>query len=219
MEDKDLLDEISSIKRIMERSTKFISLSGLSGIVAGIYALIGAGIAYEMLYESGTTYAFPERKPGFDHISQLFTNAIEGRLLLIALAVLILSIGTCIWLTARKAHRKAQSVWNQSSKALLKNGLLPLLTGGCFILILLSQGYYGIIAPGCLIFYGLALVAASQYTYGDVKWLGVTEVVLGLMTMLMPGFGLIFWAIGFGLMHILYGSIMYFKYDREDSAD
>jgi hypothetical protein len=204
MEDKDLYDEINSIKKIMERSTKFISLSGLSGILAGVYALVGAGIGYEIIYNNGAL------RGGYSIDIQLFA---------IALIVLLLSVTTGIVLTARKAQRKGQTIWNQSSRALLKNGLLPLLTGGAFILILLSDGYYHIIAPSCLIFYGLALIAASQYTYGDVKWLGITEIILGLLAMLLPGFDLMFWALGFGVMHILYGSIMYFKYDRENSAD
>jgi len=204
MEDKDLYDEINSIKKIMERSTKFISLSGLSGILAGGYALIGAGIGYEIIYGNGIL------RGGYSIDIQLFS---------IALIVLLLSITTGIALTARKAHRKGQTVWNQSSRALLKNGLLPLLTGGAFILILLLHADYHIIAPSCLIFYGLALAAASQYTYGDVKWLGITEIILGLLAMLLPGYGLLFWALGFGVMHILYGSIMYFKYDRENNAD
>jgi len=201
MEDKDLYDEINSIKKIMERSTKFISLSGLSGILAGVYALVGAGIAFLLFYPSCSS------------------GNIEIKIVVIALAVLLLSIGTGVWLTTRKASRKGQSVWNQSSQALLKNGLVPLLTGGAVILVLISDGYDGMVVPACLIFYGLALAAASQYTYGDVKWLGITEIILGLLAMVMPGYGLLFWAVGFGVMHILYGSIMYFKYDRENSAD
>jgi len=204
MEDKDLYDEISSIKKIMERSTKFISLSGLSGILAGVYALVGAASGYKIIYDNGAI------RGGYSIDVQLFA---------IALIVLILSVATGVGLTVRKAKRKNQTVWNQSSRALLKSGLLPLLTGGAFILILLSNGYFHIVAPACLIFYGLALAAASQYTYGDVKWLGITEIILGLLAMLIPGYDLFFWALGFGVMHILYGSIMYFKYDRENSAD
>jgi hypothetical protein len=205
MKDKDVLDEISSIKNIMERSTKFISLSGLSGILAGVYALIGACAAYQIIHSAGFIRSD-------DH-------TVNMQLFVIAVAVLLLSIGTGVWLTSRNARRKGQTVWNQSSRALLKNGILPLLAGGCFILILLSRGDYDIISPSCLIFYGLALAAASQYTYGDVKWLGISEIVLGLLAVLLPGFGLIFWAMGFGVMHILYGSIMYFKYDRENNAE
>lgn len=207
MEDKDLLAEISSIKSIMERSTRFISLSGLSGVLAGIYALIGAGFAYKLIYADVYTEGY-----------LCYQQDNIGKLFLIASAVLVLSIVTGIWLTFRKASKKGQLVWNQTSKSLLMSGALPLLTGGCFVLILFSQGHYSIIAPGCLIFYGLSLVAASQYTFGDVKWLGICEVGLGLVATLLPGFGLAFWAIGFGVLHILYGTIMHFKYDRESSA-
>lgn len=221
MENKDLYDEINSIKKIMERSTKFISLSGLSGIMAGVYALIGAILAYTILPPYTITRYSDLEYSHTGTIGLLYGDGYNyvGILFLIALAVLLLSIGTGIWLTARKAKRKGQTVWNQSSKALLKNGVLPLLAGGAFILILLSHGYYHIIAPSCLIFYGLALAAASQYTYGDVRWLGITEIILGLLAMMLPGFDLLFWSLGFGIMHILYGSIMYFKYDRENNAN
>lgn len=218
MENKDIYEDISSIKNIMERSTRFISLSGLSGIMAGIYALIGAAIAYALI----PTHL--ERKV-FDRLSeQPIAGTYHGQLSLIecliavALLVLLLSVSTGIWLTTRKARRHNQTVWNPSSKALLKNGILPLLTGGCFLIILLIKHHYGIIAPGCLIFYGLALAAASQYTFGDVRWLGILEIILGLIALLFPGYGLLFWAIGFGVLHILYGTIMYFKYDRGNNA-
>ena len=219
MEDKDVFDEISSIKKIMERSTRFISLSGLSGVMAGIYALIGAGLAYTLIPEYLKSYFFPypEQQTNDLHFSGgyvIFTI----KLFIIALAILILSIGTGLFLTARKARLKNQIVWNQSSKALLKTALIPLLTGGCFVLIVLLLNKNTLIAPGCLIFYGLALTAASQYTFGDVKWLGLSDIALGLIALLFPYYGLLIWALGFGVLHILYGTIMYFKYDRENSA-
>jgi hypothetical protein len=203
MEDKDLIAEISSIRNIMERSTRFISLSGLSGVMAGIYALIGTYLAYQLLYVSNDSAT----RVGYDEV-------LEGQLFLLAMAVLVFSVATGLLLTVRKAQKKGQSVWNQSSKSLLLNGALPLATGGIFTLIMLSRGYYGIIAPCCLIFYGLSLVAASKYTFGDVKWLGIFDIALGLLAAAFPGYGLFFWAFGFGVLHILYGTIMHFKYDR-----
>ncbi len=223
MENKDIYEDISSIKTIMERSTKFISLSGLSGVMAGIYALIGAGIAFMLIPRY--TLGYSEQPAASYPVKGLFYGnssghipGLDAELFLVALSVLILSISTGVWLTVRKAKRSEQTVWNPSSRALLKNGLLPLLTGGAFILILLGQRHYGIISPACLIFYGLSLVAASQYTFGDVRWLGILEIILGLLCMLVPGYGLFFWAFGFGVLHILYGSIMYFKYDRGNNA-
>jgi len=213
MEDKDLYNQISSIKKIMERSTKFISLSGLSGILAGIYALIGAWLAYEII--PANIVFVPEPNRGLFNVYSIgFISELAG----IALAVLVLSVVTGLILTIRKARRGGQTVWNQSSQALLRNGLVPLLSGGFFILMLLSHGYYSLISASCLIFYGLALTAASQYTYSDVKLLGISEIVIGMLALLIPGLGLIFWALGFGVMHILYGSVMYYKYDRESSA-
>jgi len=207
MENKDIYDDISSIKNIMERSTKFISLAGLSGVMAGIYALIGAGIAY-MIIPKYSVYA--EGSDGYTANRAGLDIVLFG----VAAAVLALSIGSAILLSARKARRQQQTIWNQSSKSLANAGLWPLFTGGCFAFILYLQHHYGTIAPTCLVFYGLALVSASKYTYGDVKWLGLLEIILGLLSLMQPGYGLYFWAFGFGVLHILYGTIMYFKYDR-----
>jgi len=206
MQEKEIYSELSSIRNLMERSAKFISLSGLSGILAGIYALIGAGIGYYLVYGSSGGLDYRDYLVNdYDIILQLF---------FVALAVLVLSLGTGIFLTVRKANRSGEKVWNTSSKKLLVNMAIPLVTGGIFILILLYRGYFGIIAPATLIFYGLALVAGSHYTFTDVKWLGIYEIVLGLIAACLPGYGIIFWTIGFGVLHIIYGSIMHFRYDR-----
>jgi len=206
MEDKEIYTELNSIRSLMERSAKVISLSGLSGIMAGMYALIGAGSGYYIVYGP---------QGGLGRRDYYITeNEIFYKLFFIAVAVLALSLTTGIWLTIRKAARKGQRVWNPASKKLLFNMAIPLITGGLFILIVLFRGYYGIVAPACLIFYGLSLVSAGHYTYDDVKWLGFLQIILGLMATLLPGYGIVFWTIGFGLLHIIYGSIMHFKYDR-----
>ncbi|MBB2149620.1 hypothetical protein [Pedobacter gandavensis] len=206
MEKQEIYSELHSIRNLMERSAKFISLSGLSGIMAGVYALIGAGIAYLLVYGQSLT---------MDYRENLLQEAeLLWNLFFVALAVLILSIGTGILLTLRKANKNNQKVWNPISKKLLFSMLVPLLTGGLLILILFYRGYYGVIAPTCLIFYGLALVGASNFTFEDVKWLGLMELILGIFAALIPGYGLLFWTIGFGLLHIIYGTIMHFKYDK-----
>ncbi len=204
MKPNDAEEDIRSIKILMERSSKFISLSGLSGVLAGIYALVGAWFAYQVLYPAPGFYWGPT---AYDYLDLV-------HLAVVAVTVLVLAIGTGIWLTARKAKKRGQRFWNPSSRGLLASMSIPLLTGGTFILIMLYHGYYGIMSPACLIFYGLSLIAGSHYTFGDIKWLGIFEILLGLTAALFPGFGLLFWATGFGFLHILYGSIMYFKYDR-----
>lgn len=206
MDNQQLHSELHSIRHLMERSAKFISLSGLSGILAGSYALIGAALGYREVYGFASKMSYRDHYVNEDTV--LF------KLVVIATVVLLLSVGTAIWLSMRKARKQRQPIWNPASRGLLKAVGVPLGTGGLFILISLVQGTYGITAPACLIFYGLALVAGSEYTYRDVKGLGILQILLGLLAACFPGYGIIFWAVGFGFLHILYGTIMYFKYDR-----
>lgn len=201
MEDKYLQD-ITEIKNMMNKSSQFISLSGLSGIMAGIYALIGAHIANGLI-ESHTSYYVTLESKTFKLI------------LLTAFLVLLFSIVTAAILTASKAKKQGEKIWNSTSKRVLVNFLIPLVTGGVFGLLLLRNGYYGLIAPVTLLFYGLACVNASKYTLRDVRYLGITIIILGLIATEFSGYALEFWALGFGVCHILYGSIMHFKYDRK----
>ena len=46
----DYLRDIGEIRSLMERSSKFISLSGWAGIFAGIYALAGVYVAINYLH-------------------------------------------------------------------------------------------------------------------------------------------------------------------------
>ena len=205
-ETKDYLKDISEIRQIMERSSSFISLSGLSGVLAGIYALIGSYIAYRIVYIERSFLA--SREVYLDEHATIF------KLSIVASIVLILAVTTGIYLTSKKSSKVSFSFSDAGFRNLMINLLIPLVTGGVFILILVSRGFYSIVAPSFLIFYGLALINGSKYTVTDIKYLGLVEIVLGLICALLPGYGLVFWATGFGLMHILYGTIMYFKYDR-----
>ena len=206
METKDYLKDIQDIKTMMNQSSRFISLSGLSGVLAGIYSLVGAWFAYKTIYFDTSTMG--------NYKNLIISQEAVYRLLGIASSVLILSILTGIILSIRKANKSNEKVWNPTSKRLVINFAIPLATGGFFILFLIEKEMLGLVAPLTLIFYGLACVNASKYTLGDVRYLGVTMILLGLLSTWFLGYGLLFWALGFGVCHILYGSIMYFKHDR-----
>lgn len=204
---KEIEEELVSIRSMMERSSKFISLSGLSGILAGVYALIGAGFAYNDLYNGIGRHHYNPHYRIVEDIEAAY-------LMILAILVLTASLLTGFILTKRKAKRNSQPIWGKVSRSLLFHLATPLITGGILIIVLINRGYFGVAAPASLIFYGLALVSASNFTYKDVRYLGLCEIVLGLIAACLPGFGLLFWAIGFGVLHIIYGSLMYFKYDK-----
>lgn len=211
MNEKDLYSELSTIRGLMERSAKFISISGISGILAGIYALIGAYVGFRASYGLSEQFSFGKE---FLYGNVLDQGNTLFRLSLIAFTVLFLSIGTGILFSLKKAKKQKQKILNHVSRSMLTAIAIPLLTGGLFVLILLGGGLYDLILPAFLIFYGLALVSGSQYTFKEIKWLGIFEIVLGIVAMQFPGYGYLLWILGFGILHIVYGSIMHFKYDR-----
>jgi hypothetical protein len=198
--------DIASIRTMMERSVKFISLSGISGVLAGIYALAGATAAYFIIHYPISPFRY--------RIYSVNNAEILWQLILVAMVVLVASIATGLILSNRKAKKYGVKLWTPTTRQLLVNLAIPLCTGGIFILILLYTGHFGIAAPACLIFYGIALIHVSPSTYDEVRYLGFTEIILGLVSALLPGYGLLFWALGFGVMHIVYGALMHFRYDK-----
>jgi len=198
--------DIESIRHLMERSVKFLSLSGLSGILSGFYALIGATVAYRIIYNPATPFEY--------HDQSVKEITVAVKLLAIAVVVLIVSLFTGYKLASAKAKKLGLKVWDATSKRLTVNLTIPLLAGGLFILILLGNGNYGVAAPACLVFYGLALINASQNLFDEVRYLGYCEIILGLIAAILPAHGLFFWAFGFGVLHIIYGAVMFKKYDR-----
>jgi hypothetical protein len=198
--------DLASIRTMMERSVKFISLSGLSGVLAGIYALAGAVAAYFIVH-----YPVP---PWHYRIFSVNEPERLWKLLMVAFLVLAASLATGLWLSHRKAKKYGLKLWGPATYKLILNLSIPLVSGGIFILIMLYSGHFGLAAPASLLFYGLALIQGSTNTFDEVRYLGYCEITLGLTGALFPGYGLLFWALGFGVLHIIYGTIMYKKYDK-----
>lgn len=208
------LSDISEIKTMMEKSSKFLSLSGLSGVVAGSIALFGAIIVF-VKFESVYSIRYGLTSPKvvgnyrFADLSEFVVFSLAT-----GLVVLVLALLSGFYFTYRKAKKQGLSLSGAVTKRLLANLSIPLVTGGLLSLILVYHHIFYLIAPITLIFYGLALVNASKFTLRDIRYLGLLEILLGLISALFVGYTLIFWAIGFGILHIIYGISMFLKYDR-----
>jgi hypothetical protein len=203
------LEALQDIRQMMKRSSRFISLSGLSGIAAGIWALVGAYFAYDWIfkyynrYDRNGTFSGPE------------FQKLKLNLFLLAGLVLALALLSAFYFTWRKTRADKVTLWNHTSKQLTLNMLVPLVAGGLFLLTMLQHNQWQYIAPGSLLFYGLALVNGSKYTLSDIRYLGISEIILGLIATQFIGQGLYFWAVGFGVLHIIYGFIMWWKNERK----
>ena len=203
MNKEKYIEDLSDIKNIMSKSSRFISLGGMSGIAAGVVSLVAAYAAYITVYE-GQNYL------GYRKVVLADKTVIT--LILIAAITIILTTVLGIYFTAKSAKNNDENVWDDQVKRLVMSLAIPLVSGGLLCLILLFKGYVGMLAPLTLIFYGLGLVNASKYTHDELRSLGIIEVALGLIGMQFVGYGLLLWAVGFGVLHIVYGIIMKQRY-------
>lgn len=196
-------EDLLHIRSMMERSSRFISLSGLSGVFAGITALIGGGFAFQLLEANGIDCLNGKAEYSAELIQQL---------IIIAVVILLLALFFGILFTVRKSRKNNLAIWTATTKKMLLGLFVPLLAGGLFCIALIYHGMFVLVAPATLIFYGLALINAGHYTFSDIKYLGFSEVVLGCIAMFFLGSGFVFWMLGFGVLHIFYGLLLFKKY-------
>jgi uncharacterized membrane protein (UPF0182 family) len=204
-EEKDYLQDITEIRNMMERSSRFSLVSGLSGVLAGVYALVAAYIVYKYYQFNPQSYSIQTGS---------FTNF--NSLLVLACITLVLGLGTAILFSYWNSVKRKEKLWNASSRRLLTNLFIPLITGGLLMLIFISKGLIGLLAPSSLVFYGLALFTASKYTFNDIRILGILQIVLGILGAYFIEQSMLIWAIGFGLVHIIYGIYIYYRYEVEN---
>lgn len=203
--ERDYIRDITEIRTMMERSSKFLSLSGWAGIMAGIYALAGAYIAYAFLN-------FQPEELFYSSSGTSSSNMLE--VVLLGLTILSLALVTAVLLSYKRAGKRGEKLWNPTAKQLLINMAVPLVTGGLLIILMIYKGLIGLIAPFSLLFYGLALFIAGRYTYKEVRTLGLIQIILGLISSYFIEYGLLIWALGFGIVHIIYGLYMNYKYEK-----
>lgn len=197
-------EDLAHIRSMMERSSRFISLSGLSGVFAGLSALIGGLYVYQLFKVNGVDYFTGE-------INEIPAKLVS-ELFLAGVVIMVFAFVFGVAFTIRKSKKYNLPVWTSATKKMLFNLAIPLVSGGVFCLSLLYHQNYGLIAPATLLFYGLALINAEKYTFSDIKYLGYCQLILGCISLFYIGYGLVFWIIGFGILHILYGLIMFKKY-------
>lgn len=202
--EQDYLRDLADIRAMMEKSSKFLSLSGWAGILAGIYALVGAFIihSFDLVGRGDGSYDTTTEREA------------SPALILVALGVLIATLLSAYILSVRKARQRDEQIWNSTSKRMLGQMAVPLLAGGLLAILFYAHNMLDYLAPTSLIFYGLALHNAGSFSFVELRGLGIIEVALGLLAACFPDFGILFWSLGFGLMHIIYGLYIYMKYER-----
>lgn len=181
-----------------------MSLTGLSGVSAGLVALVAACLGYYFIGQHDINY--------LSDTQLMYPADLIVKLVLIGVGAIFLAIFLGVFFTIKKSRKNDYPLWTKLTRKLLIVLFIPLVVGGVFCLALIFHGQIEFVAPSTLIFYGLALIAAESYTYSDIGYLGGCEVVLGLIGVFLPGYGLLLWTVGFGVLHIIYGVLMHSKY-------
>ena len=129
MDRNKAIESVNEIKELMERSSKFVSLSGMTAVLAGVYALAGAYVAGQLLRSEDNR---------------------EG-LIMVASLVLIVSVVTACILSWYKAKKMRQKLFSKLTCRIAWNFSLPLLTGGLFCIALLLREHYGLVSSVMLL--------------------------------------------------------------------
>lgn len=203
------LEDLQHIKKMMERSSRFISLSGLSGMAAGVCALTGAWLASQKIN------CWVKGDCQLSRLIESGGRPLMNELFWIATLTFVAAFSLAFLFTFLRSKKTGVPLWGGTTIRLLWNTCVPLFAGAVFLLHMMQLKQYDLVAPGCLIFYGLAVINGSKYTLGEIKYLGYGMLLLGIVNLWFTGYGLHFWAMGFGVLHIVYGVVMWNKYERK----
>ena len=196
---EDGLKDLKEIRTIMERASRFLSLSGLSGVSAGVVGLLAAATGQWYLSTNGLAIGDPQARPFL-----ITTGA----------AALVLAVAFSLLFSYRMAVQRNLPFWSPAARDVLESLLVPLAAGGILAIILITQDHLPYVPGTTLLFYGLALFSASRHTVRDLRTLGILQVLLGLLAFAFTAPSILLWGLGFGLLHIAYGLLMYRKYER-----
>ena len=204
MKSEEYFNDLHQIRTMMERSTKFLSLAGWSGIVAGVLGLAAGVLVMQLSGRTGSNAL----------LAADFSLPLAQQFLAVAAITLLTAVVAVLWFSLRKAHKLGQSVWNAAARRLLVNMAIPLTVGGILVFILIFHGATGLVPGAMLMFYGAAMLNAGNFTFGEIRYMGIAEMGLGLLAAAFTQWSLLFWVVGFGALHIVYGIYLHLRYEK-----
>ncbi len=179
-------ENLRVIRQLMERSTKYSTFSGFSGILAGAASITGCLV----------TRSLSQTDPAAFRVAFLVTWSL----------VILFAIGADYLLTKRRAARVGKRVLSRLGKQMFLASAPGLGTGALLTLYFLRHNLLGDIYPVWMLCYGIAVCAVGLFSQREVSYLGAAFLLAGAATLLFcPTFGLPMMAVTFGAFHILYG--------------
>lgn len=214
MKEQEIKETLSDIRNMMERSQKVMFLNGTSGVLVSVWALLGAvmvsGILYGSVWPLWGSTALPLREINSERF--IWATFFFG----------CTFIASCItvWLMSKhRAERKGlEFKLDAGAKQLLRTFFTVMIIGGLFCLTPFGNGHWELVPGYMLAFYGLALVVISPMAFriSIIKYFGFIQITVGLAALILPQYGMMFWTIGFCILHFIWGIWFHFVFDRKE---
>lgn len=172
---------LSTIRTLMERSTRYTNLSGHAGIAAGVLTLVGCLLRMEL-----KTPFFPTW-----------------------LGVLVAACCANVYFTAEMARANGEPLWTRQAKTALL-ALTPSFLAALVLTVVLERAGQRALLPGIwMLLWGCGTLALSFFTPRVISLLGATFMGAGSVTLLLPpGSDAVAMGLTFGAIHLVYGVVL-----------
>ena len=180
-------ENLQFIRETMERSTSFTAVPGYGGMLMGATAIAAAVVASYQVY------------------------LVNSLAIWLGEAALAFAIGLlAMW---QKSKLAGQSLFSTPAKKFAFGFTPPLLAGVIITLGLWRNEHYYVLAPVCIICYGVAVICGGAFSARVVPVMGWCFMAVGTAAFLLPSsYGNLMMGLSFGALHMIFGAVIARKY-------
>jgi hypothetical protein len=181
------IDNLRYIRETMERASAFTAVPGWGQVAIGVTAIVATLVAARQ--------ATPRAWLGVWVAESIISLLIAG------------------WLMDRKARKLGVPLFSGPGRKMAFSLSPPMLVGALLTVALFRAGLFGVIPAMWLLLYGTGVVTGGMFSVGVVPVMGLCFMLLGAVGLFVPA-SMENWlmALGFGGLHIVFGSIIARKY-------
>lgn len=176
------LEDIRFIRQTMERSSAFTAVPGWGQVAMGVTALAAAWLAAQ------------QKAP--------------ANWLAVWLGEAVLAASIALVATQRKAQRAGTALTSGPGAKFARTFLPPIAAGAILTAALYGVGASRLLPGTWLLLYGTGVLTAGAFSARIVPVMGAAFMLAGVGALLLPTWGNLWMAAGFGGLHIVFGAMI-----------
>jgi len=180
------MDNLKYIRQTLERAGEFTAVPGKGGVLMGLVAVLAAQVA--------------KRQPGASGWLTIWMLA----------AVIAMSIGLAG--ATLKSRRFQMPLFSGPGRKFIAGFAPGILAGAVLTAVLYRAGVPGFLPGVWLLLYGAAVLAGGSASVRVVPMMGACFMFAGTVALLLPGWNDVLLPVGFGGLHLIFGTVIWTKY-------